>query len=122
MSRSHLFRGLRRIAQTAFFAEQANVSSKEAIELISRRDLLRRTGAAAAAGACMSQSIATPVAHAQSKKTNLSVGIVGGGLAGLLAARTLRRSGLEKRPLAIELARQGCLLPHRESPWPQPAS
>ncbi|MFM7928720.1 MAG: FAD-dependent oxidoreductase, partial [Pirellula sp.] len=41
----------------------------------------------------MSQSIATPVAHAQSKKTNLSVGIVGGGLAGLLAARTLRRAG-----------------------------
>ncbi len=93
MSRSHLFRNLRRIAQTAFFAEQAKVSSKEAIELISRRDLLRRTGAVAASGACMSQAITTPDAYAGSKKTNLSVGIVGGGLAGLLAARTLRRAG-----------------------------
>jgi len=93
MSRSSMFRALRRIASMAFYAESAGVTSEEVVELVRRREMLKQSAAAVALGAGICPTLGIQTAHAGSKKTNLSVGIVGGGLAGLLAARTLRRAG-----------------------------
>ena len=84
MSRSSIFRALRRIASMAFYAEAAGVTSEEVVELVRRREMLKQSAAAVALGAGICPTLGIQTAHAGSKKTNLSVGIVGGGLAGIV--------------------------------------
>ncbi len=107
MHRSSIFRALHRIVQAATFADSNGLSTRNAVEMIAaresqaneailrRREMLRRTGAAIAATACGNSLLAPRSSLAGSRNTNQSVGIVGGGLAGLLAARTLSRLGVK---------------------------
>ncbi|MFM7037795.1 MAG: flavin monoamine oxidase family protein [Planctomycetaceae bacterium] len=106
MSRSGIFQSLRRLVQAAHLADSLRISSRESLDLLTdrvgqvranglhRRDFLRRSTAVIAVAVAGHSTSASAVSQRPSKKTSPSVGIVGGGLAGLIAARTLRRYGV----------------------------
>lgn len=106
MHRSSIFQAFRRLTQTALFAERFGLSSRDALELNAdqarrsrsllhqRREMLRKSGAAIAVAACGGSLLHPHLAPAAPRKSTESVGIVGGGLAGLIAARELSRAGV----------------------------
>lgn len=105
MSRSSPFRCWRRLVQTAELAERLGLSSRAAMEqaaavrqasagAVSRRQFFKATGAlGAGAWGAGRLAGAGPAQAAPRRIRDLSVGVVGGGLAGLLAARELTRAG-----------------------------
>lgn len=106
MARSSPFRTWRRLVHTAQLAEHLGLSSQDAVqqasiarqstrEKVSRRGFLKTAGALGAGAWGASRLTASGLAQAAPRRVRgLSVGIVGGGLAGLLAARELTRAGV----------------------------
>lgn len=106
MHRSSAFQYLRRHVRAALYAERFGVTSQEAIDRLAgesqeerdksvlRRDFVKRAGSGLAAVAGLGAFANLPTVSAAPRKgSDLSVGIVGGGLAGLTAARQLVRAG-----------------------------
>ena len=109
MSRSVLFRNLARAMRVARYCEQEKISTSEGLERVaavaaggaqpelSRRDFLVGVGKLAVAGTV--GWIGWPlrqVVAAQSSNPNVSVAVIGAGLAGLACAGELKRNGLFK--------------------------
>lgn len=88
MSRSNIFHQLRRTLRIAGFSDHNGLPSREGIEIIRARRATRRQFLAGAAGA-----VATAAGLQAAPKASLDVGIVGAGLAGLVAADQLRIKG-----------------------------
>ncbi len=100
MSRSRTFQQLARAIRIGLFCERKGCSTGEGIERLaaahrlrsSRREFLARLGKATAAAAITG---ATPLRRALAvKQANVDVAIVGGGIAGLTCADTLRIAGV----------------------------
>jgi monoamine oxidase len=104
MSRSLLFRNLARAARIARHCEENKVATREGIEQVAaleasaarcdpnRREFLASMGKLAAAGAVASAG--WPRLAASASTPNVSVAIVGAGLAGLACADELKRNGI----------------------------
>lgn len=106
MSRSDSMSKLRRIMRIAQFCEQEKISTSEGIERCAeagyrlgkgrrgRREFLANVGTAAAMGVLASTG-AGRRAMAVPLPSDLNVGIIGAGMAGLTCADTLRASGVD---------------------------
>jgi monoamine oxidase len=95
MFRTGLFAELARMARLADYCNTRRLPTREGIERIHRREWLARVGRTAAVGAAA--AIAAPargVFALPRLREDLSVGIVGAGLAGLACADRLRDGGI----------------------------
>ena len=107
MSRSLLFRNLARAIRIAHYCEENKISTGEGLERVaalearvakrraSRREFLTNMGKLAVAGTI--GSVAWPLRRALAvppSGSNVSVAIVGAGLAGLACGDELKRSGI----------------------------
>jgi monoamine oxidase len=107
MGRTARFDELARIMRIAHFCARRDISSAEGLERaaeldrryadmrLTRRELLANAGKLAGVGAAVSlSSPLTRGAFAAPSAPNVSVGIVGAGLAGLVCADQLKASGI----------------------------
>src|SRR5215470_129915 len=98
MSRTPLMRALQRVAWEHRTASQLGIGVDELRERetsgVSRREFLKRAGAAGAAGAAV--AVAGPLAVARPARAAAAprIAIVGGGIAGLATALTLQDKGV----------------------------
>jgi monoamine oxidase len=90
MARTPLLRTVQRLAAEHRDAARLGVDPEDLRERLSRRELLRRTGALAAAATVAGPALARPARAA----TQPRIAIVGGGIAGLCAALRLADKGV----------------------------
>src|SRR6188474_2082689 len=104
MGRSSLFDSFARTIRVANFCDRGQIATREGMDIydacqqqrrLSRREFLATAGrlAAVAAAATVVDPLARALA-AQSSGSQIRVGIVGAGLAGLAGARELRRNAI----------------------------
>jgi monoamine oxidase len=111
VARTPLLRIVRRLAAEHRDADRLGVTPEELRERISRRELVRRAGAVGAAAAVAPAALARPARAASQPR----IAIVGGGVAGLVAALRLADKGVASTVYEAHPTRVGGRM-HSDSP------
>lgn len=94
MSRSHLFNQFKRLVEISKYADQHQLTSKDAVEKVLEREKQRYSRREFLVGAGAGLSVLAFGGLNKAFAANLNVGIVGAGLAGLTAGYELKKAGV----------------------------